>query len=127
MIMKPKAKKILVDVNGDKILKRLSPLKYFLLSVPAMALLLSLNTYFEGLGLLSVPLLIGYWVLISWRANDITATKWRYLLKTIGFFAPYLLWFFPSMNKQIPAKNKEFANGQPKPIEPTSHTEEWIK
>jgi hypothetical protein len=54
------------------------------------------------LGLLSLPVLIGLWLCVNRRANDITETKWRYILKLIGLFLPFVLWLFPSFNKQAP-------------------------
>tara|TARA_R110001583_G_C5652419_1_gene408871 strand:- start:1679 stop:2650 length:972 start_codon:yes stop_codon:yes gene_type:complete len=57
------------------------------------------------LGFLALPLLVGLWLCVSRRANDITETKWRYILKLIGLFLPFVLWLFPSFNKQAPIES----------------------
>jgi hypothetical protein len=69
------------------------------------------------LGLLSLPVLIGLWLCVNRRANDITETKWRYILKLIGLFLPFVLWLFPSFNKQAPIEadlsdNHKFKEGK---------------
>jgi hypothetical protein len=98
--MKSQNKQTSLDTEGKVLLKRLSPFKYFIYSLPFIFIMLYIGNNNPNIGLFGIPVLIVLWICVSRRANDVTETKWRYILKFIGMFLPFVLWLFPSFNKQ---------------------------